>query len=194
MTRTPKYRLHKPSGRAVVTLAGKQHYLGKYNSVESKREYHRILAEYHAAAGQICFGTDPDEVTLAMLMVDYLAHCKRHYPSQASPETNQVKLSYAMNVTDLDIDLIDRINPFSEAYAVLAKSMSESSLKQVAEIITAKKVQMSPEEARDLAKRALKFKQERGRLPSLTSPDAWEKRMAEGVAYLQRMKSESANG
>jgi hypothetical protein len=101
---------------------------------------------------------------------------------------------YAMNVTDLDMDLIDRINPFSQAYAVLAKSMSESSLKQVAEIITAKKVQMSPDEARELARRALKFKNERGRLPKLTSPDAWEKRMAEGIAYLQRMKSESADG
>lgn len=78
MTTTPKYRLRKPSGRAVVTLAGKQHYLGKYNSAESRREYHRILAEYHASAGQICFGTDPDEVTLAMLMVDYLAHRKKH--------------------------------------------------------------------------------------------------------------------
>ena len=117
-------------------------------------------------------------------------------PSESSSNTALIDgiRRYAMNVTDLDIDLIDRINPFSEAYAVLAKSMSESSLKQVAEIITAKKVQMSPEEARDLAKRALKFKQERGRLPSLTSPDAWEKRMAEGVAYLQRMKTESANG
>ncbi len=101
---------------------------------------------------------------------------------------------FAMNVTDLDMDLIDRINPFSEAYAVLAKSMSESSLKQVAAIITAKKVQMSPDEARELAKRALKFKNERGRLPSLTSPDAWEKKMAEGIAFLQRMKLESSNG
>ena len=101
---------------------------------------------------------------------------------------------YAMNVTDLDMDLIDRINPFSQAYAVLAKSMSETSLKQVAAIITAKKVQMSPDEARELAKRALKFKKERGRLPSLTSPDAWEKKMAEGIAFLQRMKSESADG
>ena len=101
---------------------------------------------------------------------------------------------YAMNVTELDMDLIDRINPFSEAYAILAKSMSEASLKQVAAIITAKKVQMSPDEARELAKRALKFKKERGRLPSLTSPDAWEKRMAEGIAFLQRMKTESADG
>ncbi len=94
---------------------------------------------------------------------------------------------YAMNVTELDMDLIDRINPFSQAYAVLAISMNESSLKQVAAIITAKKVQVSPEEARELAKRALKFKKERGRLPSSTSPDAWEKKMAEG--HLQHLTS-----
>ncbi|WP_235442239.1 hypothetical protein [Rhabdonatronobacter sediminivivens] len=100
---------------------------------------------------------------------------------------------FAMDVRELDIDLIDRINPFGEAYSILAKTMSEESLKQVAAIITAKKVSMSPDEARDLAKRALKFKQERGRLPSLTSQDAWERRMAEGVAYLARMKAEASN-
>jgi Pseudomurein-binding repeat len=101
---------------------------------------------------------------------------------------------FAMDVRELDIDLIDRINPFSEAYAILAKAMTEDSLKQVAAVISAKKVQLSPEEARDLARRALKFKQERGRLPSITSPDAWERRMAEGVAFLARMKQEAANG
>ena len=101
---------------------------------------------------------------------------------------------FALSVRDLDIDLIDRINPFSEAYAILAKTMSEQSLKDVAAVIEAKKIQLSPEEARDLAKRAVKFKQERGRLPSLTSADAWEKRMAEGVAYLARMKQEAING
>lgn len=101
---------------------------------------------------------------------------------------------FAMDVRELDIDLIDRINPFSEAYAILAKTMSEDSLKQVAAVISAKKVKLTPDEARDLAKRALKFKQERGRLPSITSPDAWEKRMAEGVAFLARMKAEAASG
>ncbi|EAQ29767.1 hypothetical protein NAP1_03305 [Erythrobacter sp. NAP1] len=101
---------------------------------------------------------------------------------------------YAMDVRELDIDLIDRINPFGEAYAILAKTMSEESLKQVASIISGKRVNLTPEEARDLAKRALKFKQERGRLPSITSADAWEKRMAEGVAFLARMKAEAANG
>jgi hypothetical protein len=101
---------------------------------------------------------------------------------------------FAMDVRDLDIDLIDRINPFGEAYAILAKAMSEESLKQVAAIIAAKRVNLTTEEARELAKRALKFKQERGRLPSITSPDAWEKRMAEGVAFLARMKTEAARG
>lgn len=98
---------------------------------------------------------------------------------------------FAMDVRELDIDLIDRINPFSESYAILAKTMSEESLKQVAAIISAKKVQLTPDEARALARRAAKFKQERGRLPSITSPDAWEKKMAEGVAYLVRMKQEA---
>mgnify|MGYP003633678837 FL=1 len=101
---------------------------------------------------------------------------------------------FAMDVRELDIDLIDRTNPFGEAYAILAKTMSEESLKQVQAVISAKKVQLSPEEARDLARRAAKFKQERGRLPDITSPDAWEKKMAEGVAYLVRMKQEAANG
>lgn len=101
---------------------------------------------------------------------------------------------YAMDVRDLDIDLIDRINPFSEAYAILAKAMNEESLKQVQAIIAGKRVNLTIEEAREYAKRALKFKQERGRLPSITAADPWEKKMAEGVAYLARMKAEAANG
>ena len=98
---------------------------------------------------------------------------------------------FAMDVRELDIVLIDRINPFGEAYAILSKAMTEESLKQVAAVIGAKRVTLTVEEARELAKRALRFKQERGRLPNITSPDAWEKRMAEGVAFLARMKAEA---
>ena len=100
---------------------------------------------------------------------------------------------FVMDVRDLDIDLIDCINPFGEAYAILAKTMNEKNLRQVAAVITAKKVRITPDEARDLARRALTFKQERGRLPSITSPDPWEKRMAEGVAVLARMKAEATD-
>ena len=97
---------------------------------------------------------------------------------------------FAMDVRELDIDLIDRINPFGEAYAILAKTMSEESLKQVAAAISAKRTSLTPEEAKDLAVRAVRFKKERGRLPSVSSTDAWEKRMAEGAAAFVRFKDE----
>ncbi len=95
-----------------------------------------------------------------------------------------------VNVRDLDIDLIDRINPFDAAYAVLAKAMDEKVLRQVQASIAAKRVVIPIEEARALAKRALIFKTERGRLPDINSPDAWEKRMAEGVAALARYRAQ----
>lgn len=96
-----------------------------------------------------------------------------------------------VNVRDLDIDLIDRINPFDAAYAVLAKAMDEKSLRQVQAAIAAKKLSIPEEEARDLAKRALEFKHQRGRLPDINSADAWEKRMAEGVAALARYRAQA---
>ncbi len=101
---------------------------------------------------------------------------------------------YALSVTELDIDLIDRINPFGEAYAILAKAMTEERLKKVAEVIAARRVSLTLEEARDLAKRALRFKQEKGRLPLLTAMDPWEKRMAEGIAFLQKKVKDESNG
>jgi len=100
---------------------------------------------------------------------------------------------FAMDVRELDIDLIDRINPFSEAYAVISKAMNEKSLREIASIITGKKINLTAEEARELARRALKFKNEHGRLPSETSTDPWEARMAEGVNFLARLKAESMN-
>ncbi len=96
-----------------------------------------------------------------------------------------------VNVRDLDIDLIDRINPFDAAYAVLAKAMDEKSLRQVQASIAAKKLGISEEEARDLSKRALQFKNERGRLPDIHSTDVWEKHMAEGVAAFARYRAQA---
>ena len=110
------------------------------------------------------------------------------------PATNTALIDgvrrFAMDVRDLDIDLIDRINPFGEAYAILAKTMSEDSLKQVAAAISAKRTSLTPEDAKELAVRAVRFKKERGRIPSLDSQDPWERRMAEGAAAFMRFKKE----
>jgi len=96
-----------------------------------------------------------------------------------------------VNVRDLNIDLVDAINPFEAAYSVLAKSMDEKLLRQVQAAIESKKANITEEEARDLAKRALEFKKERGRLPDIQSADAWERRLAEGVAALARYRAQA---
>ncbi|MDI1242762.1 MAG: DEAD/DEAH box helicase [bacterium] len=112
--------------------------------------------------------------------------------SQESLNTSLIEgvRRYALLVTDLDIDLIDSINPFGEAYAILSKSMTEERLKQVSDVIMRRQSKLTPDEAHELALRAFRFKKERGRNPSSTSQDAWERRMAEGAAAFMRFSSE----
>ena len=68
--------------------------------------------------------------------------------------------------------------------------MSEESLKKVAAVISAKKTNISTDEAKELAFRAVRFKQEHDRVPSATAQDAWERRMAEGAIAFMRFKKE----
>jgi superfamily II DNA or RNA helicase len=97
---------------------------------------------------------------------------------------------FVMDVRDLDIDMIDRINPFGGAYAILAKSMNEDSLRKVAAVMTSKKSKVTPEDAKVIARRAVEFKRERGRLPSLTAADPYERHLAEGAEAYVRFKDE----
>lgn len=46
--RLPTYRLHKPSGRAVVALDGHDFYLGRHGSPTSLAEYDRLIGEWLA--------------------------------------------------------------------------------------------------------------------------------------------------
>lgn len=101
---------------------------------------------------------------------------------------------FAMDVKELDIDLIDSINPFGEAYSILSKAMNEERLREVQAIVEAKRIAITPPEAKDLAARAVMFKKDRGRLPSPTAADPWERRMAEGAKAFMRFKNEGKYG
>ena len=91
-----------------------------------------------------------------------------------------------MDVQNLDIDLIDQINPFSEAYAVLSKTMTENRLREIEAYLGSKRIQISPEEARSYAEHAVQFKKTHNRLPDIKSSDIWEVKLAEGVrAYFK---------
>jgi len=138
----------------------------------------------------------------ALAALNITQQTKRHLLEAGSGEpvanTELIDGVRKFDVKDLDIDLIDRVNPFEAAYAILSKSMTEESLRQIAAVISAKKVALSPEEARELAIRAFQFKRERERTPSATSADPWERKMAEGaIAYMRfnaegRYKKDSA--
>lgn len=97
---------------------------------------------------------------------------------------------YALDVRELNIDLIDSINPFSEAYSILSKAMDEKNLKKIEAAITGKRLKIPLDEAKDLALRALQFKRQRGRTPSETSADAWEQRLAAGARAFMRYRKE----
>ena len=97
---------------------------------------------------------------------------------------------FAMSVKELDIDLIDSINPFGEAYAILSHAMTPERFAEIQAIIEKKRIAITSEEAKMLAVRASMFKKDRDRFPSATSPDAWERRMAEGAAAFLRFKKD----
>lgn len=105
---------------------------------------------------------------------------------------------FVLHVRELSVDLIDSINPFGEAYAVLARTMNEDTLRQMQEKIAARKVSIPEDEALALARRALEWQGERGRPAQITSADAWERRLAEGVAayrqHMARKKAKAAAG
>ncbi len=99
-----------------------------------------------------------------------------------------------VNIDELHIDLIDQINPFQRAFEILSKSVTTHVLKLIQESIEATRIEMTPEEAVILYKKIPTFKSEHGRMPDINSRDFTEKRMAEAIIYLNKLRREKANG
>jgi superfamily II DNA or RNA helicase len=94
-----------------------------------------------------------------------------------------------VNIDDLHIDLIDRVNPFQKAFEVLSKSVTTKLLKVIQETIDAGRIQMTDEEAVILYKEKIgAFIEKHQREPNLNSTDPLERRMAEAIVYLRNKK------
>lgn len=79
--RSPSYRLHKPTGQAVVTLSGKDFYLGRHGTEASRAEYDRLVAEWLAAGRTppaMSAAAAPD-YTVAELIAGYLDFAREYY-------------------------------------------------------------------------------------------------------------------
>lgn len=99
-----------------------------------------------------------------------------------------------INVDDLDINLIDRINPFQEAYEILSKQLTAPTLRVIRDAIQEKRITMTPEEAHRLWGFIRNFIQDYGREPEINPDDANETLLAEALIVLKRKMRESQNG
>ncbi len=97
-----------------------------------------------------------------------------------------------VNIDDLRIDLIDQVNPFQRAFEILSKSVTTQVLKLIQESIESTRIEMTPEEAVILYRKIPAFKSEHGRMPDINANDFQEKRMAEAIIYLNKLKRERA--
>lgn len=99
-----------------------------------------------------------------------------------------------VNIDDLDIDLIDRINPFQKAFEILSKDVTTKVLRVIQDVIAATRIQMTLEEALILWPKINEFVKTHNRHPKLTSTDPLEIRMAEAIIYLKEQKRQANNG
>jgi hypothetical protein len=95
-----------------------------------------------------------------------------------------------VNIDDIDINLIDSINPFQRAFEVMSRSVTPSVLRIISDAITATRVEVSEEEAFALFPKIQAWAKVNGRKPDVRSGDPVEKRYAEVLLYLQRKKQQ----
>lgn len=95
-----------------------------------------------------------------------------------------------VNIDDININLIDSVNPFQRAFEVLSKSVTPSVLRLIQDTITSTKIEFSEEEALALYPKIKTWVQVNGKRPDLRSDDPAEKRMAAALLFLQKLKQQ----
>ena len=82
---TPKYRHHRASGQAVVSIAGKDHYLGPWKSKASKVEYDRLIGEWLAAGRPSAQPSAPQEIKVIEIVGAFWTHAEAFYIKNGRP-------------------------------------------------------------------------------------------------------------
>jgi integrase len=96
-TSVPKYRKHKQSGQAIVTLvdavSGRRRdvLLGKFGTAASRADYGRAISEWEAAGRRLAgAGPAPLDITINELLVRFLEHAETHYRRPDGTPTEEV--------------------------------------------------------------------------------------------------------
>lgn len=85
----PRYRRHRASGQAIVTLNGRDFYLGPYGSTASRVDYDRLIGEW-LAAGRCLGQSHGNDLTVAELCLAYKRFAKGYYRAPDGSPTGSV--------------------------------------------------------------------------------------------------------
>jgi len=91
----PKYRRHRASGQAVVTIGGKDFYLGPHGTKVSKAEYDRLIAEW-LAAGRRSLEVADESLTVDEVLAAYWRYAKGYYRKNGEPTKELDNIRYAL--------------------------------------------------------------------------------------------------
>lgn len=98
-----------------------------------------------------------------------------------------------INIDEIRIDLIDKVNPFQKAFEILSKSVTTKVLKLIDEHIQSTKFEMTEDEAILLWPKIKEWvKNNNGEQPNIQAFDHKEKRMAEALVFLRELKRKKA--
>ncbi len=78
VTAVPKYCRHRATGQAVVTIGGRDFYLGKHGTAASRNAYRRRILEW-VAEGRPAHAAPASDITITEVCVAFMRHAKRHY-------------------------------------------------------------------------------------------------------------------
>ena len=132
-----------------------------------------------------------DQVSQYVVADTVLRHAKVDSSVDQEGNTNEfLKMADKfINVNDLDINLIQSINPFQRAYDVMSQNIDSNTLRIIERSIDAKKYDFSDEELMQLFMNAKVFVEKTGRRPDKNSNNEEEVRMAYALAKLSDMRA-----
>lgn len=93
-----------------------------------------------------------------------------------------------VNIDDINIELIDRVNPFQKAFEILSKSVTTSVLRAIQDTINITKIEMTEQEAIILWPKINAWVKETGEKPSIQSTNPIEQRLAQALLFIQDAK------
>lgn len=128
------------------------------------------------------------------LVADMVVSQSQNKTSKGENGDNNKFLSMANRLVDvekLDINMIDKINPFQRAYEIMSTNINNSTLRILQREIDSKKYDFSEDELRLIYPKILKFISENdGKLPDKSSDDEMERKYAYALIKLKTMKEE----